>query len=509
MPHSRSSVVGVTRTNGSPRTKIAWTDEQEAIFACSAPVVVIKALAGTGKTSTLREYARRRPHERFLYLVYNKAAQLEAKDTFPENVEVRTMHSVAYGDLPRSARWKVGDVFPVDIANRFGVSQEQATKIIELLNRFFGIESARIEEAATRHDSNLIIGAAARAWKEMNDERSGLRLPHDGYLKRFMLRNVALTQWDTLLVDEFQDANPATAVIVKRQNHMRRIVVGDNNQSIYGFRGAVDAMNFLSGEQRTLTQSFRFGASVARAANAVLAQKGETLEVVGRGGPSQVLFCSAPREVMLLAQTNAQAIQAAAERDGEPVWFAGGLTAYRVKRIEDAYLLSRHLWNKVSDYEMRHFRSLNGLEAYARETQSVELMAICGFVRTYGDEVPRMMEDLRQRAVDRVEDARFWVSTAHKAKGLEFPHVALGGFFDWEEYVAQRERRFTREMVEDLNLLYVAATRAINTLYADETLARAIAEYEGVSYEELTGLGATPVAPQYASLSNSPSESLR
>ena len=145
----------------------------------------------------------------------------------------------------------------------------------------------------------------------MNDERSGLRLPHDGYLKRFMLRNVALTQWDTLLVDEFQDANPATAVIVKRQNHMRRIVVGDNNQSIYGFRGAVDAMNFLSGEQRTLTQSFRFGASVARAANAVLAQKGETLEVVGRGGPSQVLFCSAPREVMLLAQTNAQAIQAA------------------------------------------------------------------------------------------------------------------------------------------------------------------------------------------------------
>jgi len=120
-----------------------------------------------------------------------------------------------------------------------------------------------------------------------------------------------------------------------------------------------------------------------------------------------------------------------------------------------------------------------------------------------------MMEDLRQRAVDRVEDARFWVSTAHKAKGLEFPHVALGGFFDWEEYVAQRERRFTREMVEDLNLLYVAATRAINTLYADETLARAIAEYEGVSYEELTGLGATPVAPQYASLSNSPSESLR
>ena len=170
---------------------------------------------------------------------------------------------------------------------------------------------------------------------------------------------------------------------------------------------------------------------------------------------------------MLLAQTNAQAIQAAAERDGEPVWFAGGLTAYRVKRIEDAYLLSRHLWNKVSDYEMRHFRSLNGLEAYARETQSVELMAICGFVRTYGDEVPRMMEDLRQRAVDRVEDARFWVSTAHKAKGLEFPHVALGGFFDWEEYVAQRERRFTREMVEDLNLLYVAATRADRATWSD------------------------------------------
>lgn len=444
----------------------------------------------------MREYARRRPGERFLYLVYNKAAQLEAEGTFPENVDVRTMHSVAYGDLERSFRSKIGDLFPVDIANAFSISQEQAMKVVDLLNRFFGIESANIEDAAARRDSDLIVGVAARAWEEMNDHRGKLVLPHDGYLKRFMLKDVRLKRWDTLLVDEFQDANPATAVVVQRQSHLRRIIVGDNNQSIYGFRGAVDAMEFITGERRTLTHSFRFGASVARAANAVLAQKGETLEVVGRGGPSQVLFGPPPKEVMLLAQTNAQAIQAAAERQGEPVWFAGGLSAYRVRRIEDAYRLSRHQWREVSDREMRHFRSLNGLESYARETQSITLMAICGFVRTYGDETPRIIQDLRQRSVDRVEDARFWVSTAHKAKGLEFPHVALGGFFDWEEYVEQRERRFTREMVENLNLLYVAATRAINTLYADETLARAIAEYEGVSYEELTGAGSGPSAAQ-------------
>ena len=304
-----------------------------------------------------------------------------------------------------------------------------------------------------------------------------------------------MSRWRTLLLDEGQDSNPAMMSIVGSLTHMRRILVGDENQSIYSFRGSVDAMQSFPGVRKTLTQSFRFGPSVARAANAVLAQKGETLELVGKGGPSKVLFSKRPDDVLLLAYTNAEVLEAAALRKGEKVWFAGGITAYRMKRISDAYHLLSNRPELVRDREMSRFRSLGQLEGYAREINSIDLLAVCGFVRRYGDETPGMMRDLESRAVDDQEKATFWLSTAHKAKGLEFPKVALGQIFDWEDYVGQREKRFTRDMVEKLNLLYVAATRAINELYADETLAHAIAEYEGVPYEALVGQRAAEGAP--------------
>jgi len=469
---------------------VTWTDEQEDIFSCRDENIVIRALAGTGKTSTLREYARRRPREPILYVVYNREARNEAHGTFPRNVEVRTSHSLAYGMLDQALRGKVGDAYPNEVAWELRCSNDRAEQALRIVRRYFATDAARVEEAARPGDSELVIGLAESLWRKMCDPSNGvIKLPHDGYLKMFAMseRSRRLTKWRTLLLDEGQDSNPALMRIVERQTHMRRILVGDENQSIYSFRGAVDAMQSFPGVRKTLTRSFRFGPSVARAANAVLAQKGETLEVVGCGGPSKVLFGERPDDALLLTFTNAEALEAAVERKQEEVWFAGGIKAYRTDRILDGYRLFANKAGEVRDREMKRCRSLGHLEGYAREINSVDLLAICGFVRRYGDEIPRMLDDLAKRAVDSQEEASFCISTAHKAKGLEFPKVALGTIFDWEDYVAQREKRFTREMVEQLNLLYVAATRAINELYADVTLAHAIAEYEGLSVEQLTG----------------------
>ncbi len=41
-------------------------------------VLKVLAFAGTGKTTTLVAYARKRPRMRFLYLAFNKSVQLEA-----------------------------------------------------------------------------------------------------------------------------------------------------------------------------------------------------------------------------------------------------------------------------------------------------------------------------------------------------------------------------------------------------------------------------------------------
>ena len=62
-----------------------------------------------------------------------------------------------------------------------------------------------------------------------------------------------------------QDLTPACIDILMRQT-APKILVGDPNQQIYSFRGAVNAMSLVQGSKvHYLTQSFRFGPQVGTA----------------------------------------------------------------------------------------------------------------------------------------------------------------------------------------------------------------------------------------------------
>jgi len=75
------------------------TQEQKAIVTYNLNkngVLKIIAFAGTGKTTTLIEYTKARPHLKFLYVAFNKSVQLEADRKFPRNVICKTSHSLAW-----------------------------------------------------------------------------------------------------------------------------------------------------------------------------------------------------------------------------------------------------------------------------------------------------------------------------------------------------------------------------------------------------------------------------
>ena len=81
---------------------------------------------------------------------------------------------------------------------------------------------------------------------------------------------------DVLMIDEGQDMNPAMLDIFQRQN-VNKIIVGDPNQQIYLFRGAVNALGSVEATHNYfLTQSFRFGPNIGLVANTCL----ETLQGV-------------------------------------------------------------------------------------------------------------------------------------------------------------------------------------------------------------------------------------
>jgi superfamily I DNA/RNA helicase len=80
------------------------TDEQQRILNATGRVLLINARAGTGKTTTLQMIAAAHSDLKILYLVFNRKAKEEADAKFPGNVEVRTVHSLAF--IGNIARWK-------------------------------------------------------------------------------------------------------------------------------------------------------------------------------------------------------------------------------------------------------------------------------------------------------------------------------------------------------------------------------------------------------------------
>jgi DNA helicase-2/ATP-dependent DNA helicase PcrA len=112
-----------------------------------------------------------------------------------------------------------------------------------------------------------------------------------------------------LLIDEYQDTNRAQYVLVKllAGKHGNVVAVGDEDQSIYRFRGA-DINNILNFEQDfqgakiiKLEQNYRSTGNILDAATGVVsnnvARKGKTLFTEsGRGEPVRIVTCGNERE---------------------------------------------------------------------------------------------------------------------------------------------------------------------------------------------------------------------
>jgi DNA helicase II / ATP-dependent DNA helicase PcrA len=180
-----------------------------------------------------------------------------------------------------------------------------------------------------------------------------------------------------ILVDEYQDTNHAQYRIIRlmASEHRNLCVVGDDDQSIYGWRGA-DISNILSFERDypdcavvKLEENYRSTQSILKAAGVVIdknvARKGKRLWTQREAGEKLTyveaadetqeasFICQMMRRMRLSAgwdfrdmaifyRTNAQsrAIEDALRVEGIPYQIVGGLKFYERKEVKDllAYL---------------------------------------------------------------------------------------------------------------------------------------------------------------------------
>src|SRR5689334_14170729 len=116
---------------------------------------------------------------------------------------------------------------------------------------------------------------------------------------------------EVLYLDEAQDANPVALAILQAQSRPT-VWVGDPWQSVYRFRGSVNAMRMIDAPVRHLSRSWRFGEELAQVARAILAHTGSPPLVPLRGDPGLATTLGPVRPpCAVLCRTNAGLFEAA------------------------------------------------------------------------------------------------------------------------------------------------------------------------------------------------------
>jgi len=446
----------------------------------------VVARAGTGKTATLAMLAARLAPARCLYVAFNKSAQEDASRRFGTNVNCRTGHSLAFAAVGKRYAHKLsGSVRAFEIANAFeNINFAVATWIGDVIAGWCISDAMEFPEIAPGANDEQgrnpkmavdVAKAAHHLWMRMVDSDDPFPMTHDGYFKVWQLSSPKISA-SVILLDEAQDLNPVTWAVFSRQE-CPLILVGDPYQSIYGFRGAINAMDRVqANETMLLSESFRFGPPIANAASALLRQFfNEPEPVIGKGGPSELAVVDRTKPYAFLARTNASVFEEAAVCVTSPpkrrLGFVGGIGAYDFKKVLDTYYLWSGNGALIQDSFIRKFNSYAQYEQYVDQADDPEGRRLISCVATYGHQIPGLIETIRSSSTSSLEEADVVFSTAHRSKGLTLDQVILAE--DFPELINDKGEfvEIGKDLdAEEIKLLYVAVTRARRRLQVNLSL---------------------------------------
>lgn len=460
---------------------IQYNDEQIATIDAvrAGGSVKVRARAGAGKTTTLVGCAEAFPR-RSIYLAFNKAIASEAQGKFPSHVTAKTPHSLAYQAIVNNsvARQKLaGRLTGYQVAKSLHIrpmapltAAAIGSLVIDACNRFcttmdsnVGVhhvylgdpEKTPAEVLGNTQLKRYIADYAQALWYRMSDLNDPTPMSHNTYLKMWALKNPVLP-CDTLYFDEAQDCNPVLLHIAQSQG-CQKVWVGDEFQQIYGWNGAINAMDLIQGaDERQLTQSFRFGQQIADVANRVIFNHlGAKIGVRGFDRiQSRVRPIRESEADCVISRTNKSAFEGfissiiasqPARLGGDPDELIGIFEA----------ILALKQGGRPSRSSFALFGSYAELVEHSESEIGADLRPLIKIEQIYGADI---LIEMVRRGKNATHGTLY--TTAHKSKGCEWKNVKLASDF--------RSKDSPKWNEEEARLLYVATTRAIENLDISE-----------------------------------------
>lgn len=280
-------------TAATSRVTVLNEKQQQAVESIE-PVVAVIAGPGTGKTKTLVSkilyllHARKVKPSEITAVTFTKKAAREMQERLQQELgkkqsvrqmQIGTFHSICL-ELLRSQ----GKEFTVADAMLTREIAEETIKEFQLelsISQFL----KEISLWKTRRDTDLLkIGIPEAALQYYQHQlKAKNTLDFDDILIETIgllheKKELELPQFRYLLVDEFQDISPVQYELIRIWNNKGRelFVIGDPDQSIYGFRGS-DAACFVTLQKEypkvqaiCLTENYRSTEKIVESAMAVI-----------------------------------------------------------------------------------------------------------------------------------------------------------------------------------------------------------------------------------------------
>ncbi len=467
--------------------------------------VAVEATAGSGKTTTIVEAAKLIPYgKKSIFVAFNKGIVIELKSKLPVGVECSTMHSVGcrsifnhypgdnnkinkdkqkfliepYFDKEKNMRKKWSAIYAVDrILSLARATMTPITKeAIEKLANDYALDYT------TEH-----INVAVKAYKKLREEdldpnKYNISIDFQNMIELCVINEeIRMPQYDYVFVDEAQDLSKLDQLFIERlvkKPRGRKIIVGDPNQSIYGFRGSdPNSFEVFTSNANTvklpLSISYRCSKAVVRKAQEVYSniepcETNEEGKVVEKGKIEDIqegdfVLCRNTRPLielffqLLEMDKKAYVVGKEVEKG-----LLGLLSQFdSLRSTKDATEDLDGILERLGE-ELKKKGILNPVNhpKYGIMLEKVQILRLLFRKFDTIEQVETFIEDVFN------DDEREGIQlmTIHKSKGLENRKVFVIEKFEGRELIPSTYAITADQLKQERNLRFVAYTRAKSEL---------------------------------------------
>lgn len=404
-------------------------------------ILAIKSVAGSGKTTTLLELSKIHNTKKILYLAFNKALITDIGDKIKKqgikNLHPQTFHSLARGafisvkkrepDITELKPQTIHNIIPWFKGKPFAIRKYY----VELYMKFCGNPYIK----TTQEYSDKIIGKDTPLLNSLwSKTMLNQLLTFESLLKLCLIhrwfKDYIDATYDMIMIDETQDFDMMMLKILLTDTTIPKIFVGDPKQSIYKWRGCINAFNYLP-------------------SNALVIEFYSTYRI---GDPACEIIRNKFEDCWMISKSNHDTVL--------------------IKNIEiikdDKYIYLFRSWR----YLLKFAQQTKDIWIYNYKEQCNKMIKLHTILtkfecnineEEFPDDLPRFLKSINKNDLENMistiesnlickENAKVELYTIHAYKGLEGNNIRIANDYNNDDYE---------------NLYYVALTRGMKTIIED------------------------------------------